>query len=211
MEHADNIQFMITETTQVDNECRFWQSLSEDDRKVYRNILCKIVSDEKVSLCILKNELIMEHDMEIVNLDLSKKEFDTLMTKLKHVFDKDALTTLTANYEHSKADNGYILPVYTDTEDPYWLFYHPGSGDAIEALSTEDKIWGYWLNKTNEKLTYNLMKNPKTFVIGLNLICLQEKELGSLRYKSGIVNTKITIPSSFDNCILQCLAEQDFL
>jgi hypothetical protein len=211
MERANDIRFTLTENSQVDNERRFWQSLNEDDRKVYRSILCKIANDEKVSSCILKNELIMEPDMVTANLDLSKKEFDILMTKLKHVFDKDALTSLTANYEHSKAHNGYILPVYTDTEDPYWLFYYPGSGDAIEAWSHEDKIWGYWLDKTDEKLTYNLMKNLKTFVMGVNLICFQEKELGSLRYRSCIVDTQITIPLSFDKCILQCLAEQNFL
>ena len=149
--------------------------------------------------------------MEVTNLDLSKREFDILATKLNHIFKSDALTTLTANYQSSRVHQGYILPVYTDTDEPYWLFYYPGSADAIEALSAEDKIWGYLLDKTDNALTYDMLKNVKTFIIGLNMICSQEKELGSLRYKSSISETRITIPSSFDKSILECLAEQGFL
>lgn len=206
MEHANEIQFIITDNGQD-------PMLNESEKKEYRNILKKIVSDEKVSSCILKNEVIEEQDLEVTDLDLSKREFDLLATKLNHVFKSDALTTLAANYESSRVHQGYILPVYTDTDEPYWLFYYPGSADAIEALSAEDKIWGYWLDKTNDALTYDMLKNVKTFIIGLNMICPQEKELGSLRYKSSILDTcnRITIPSSFDKSILECLAEQGFL
>ena len=211
MEHANDIQFIITDNGQVGSEDTFWQVLNESEKEEYSNILKKIVNNEKVSSCILKNEVIEEHDLEVTNLDLSKREFDILATKLNHIFKSDVLTTLTANYQSSRVHQGYILPVYTDTDEPYWLFYYPGSADAIEALSAEDKIWGYWLDKTDDALTYHMLKNVKTFIIGLNMICSQEKELGSLRYKSSISETRITIPSSFDKSILECSAEQGFL
>ena len=158
IEHANDIQFIITDNGQVGSEDTFWQVLNESEKEEYSNILKKIVNNEKVSSCILKNEVIEEHDLEVTNLDLSKREFDILATKLNHIFKSDALTTLTANYESSRVQQGYILPVYTDTDEPYWLFYYPGSADAIEALSAEDKIWGYWLDKTDDALTYDMLK-----------------------------------------------------
>ena len=211
MEHPNDIQILIKDDGQVTNKHIFWQLLNENERKVYRSILNKIVDDEKVSSCILKNEVIEEHDLEVTNLDLSKTEFDILSKKLNHVFERDALTTLAANYESSRFHQGYILPVYTDTDEPFWLFYYPTSADAFEALSAEDKIWGYWLDKRNEALTYDILENVKTCIIGLNMICSQEKEIDSLRYKSSILDARINIPSSFDKSILECLAEQGFL
>lgn len=212
MEQAENIKFVITDHGQATNDHALEWRLNEKERETYIAVLKKIVDDEKVASCILKNELIEESDLEVTNLDLSKIEFNMLTMKLSHLFHTDAQTTLIANYESSKVHNGFILPTYTETDEPetYWLFYHPGSAEAIEDLTVEEKIWGYWLDKTNGALTYHLMKN-KTFIVGLNLICYQEKELCSIRLKKNISDGQITIPSSFDKAILECLAKQGFL
>ena len=42
----------------------------------------------------LQKNLTKVHDLEVTNLDLSKREFDLLATKLNHNFKSDALTTL---------------------------------------------------------------------------------------------------------------------
>lgn len=103
-----------------------------------------------------KHELIAEKDLE-VDIDLMKSEFNLLTTELSNHFETDAMTALVANYKISKAHRDYVLPVYTDTEEPYWLFYYPGNSTKIEGLHPEDRIWGNWLNKTHQRLQYKLL------------------------------------------------------
>ena len=211
MKNADNLKFVlnVSPTDKIPVRDR----VTETERATYRSVLKKIIDDDSIiSSCLLKNILIKESDLNVTNIDLSKLEFSLVTTKLKELFDADAFTALVANYKSGEAHQGYILPVYTDTDEPYWLFYYPGSAEGIELLSTEDKISGYWLDKTNEEFynTYKLL-NEETCIVGLNVICDQDKEPGTLRLRRSILNDRISIPSSFDTSVLECLAKQDFL
>ncbi|XP_046861460.1 uncharacterized protein LOC124454735 [Xenia sp. Carnegie-2017] len=136
---------------------------SDQERECYRSVLKKGVFEEaKLSMCLIRNKLIEECDLVVTDVDLTKSELDLLTGKLKNFFKPDAFATLIANCKSSRTHEGYILPVYTDSDEPYWLFYYPGAAEGIESLSTEDKIWGYWLDKTSSELTYKLIKTQKT-------------------------------------------------
>ncbi|XP_028416465.1 uncharacterized protein LOC114540547 [Dendronephthya gigantea] len=212
MKNADNIKFVLNVVPT--NKIPVCDHVTETERATYRSVLKKIIDDDSViSSCLLKNILIKESDLNVIDIDLSKSEFSLVTTKLKELFDADALAALVANYKSGEAHQGYILPVYTDTDEPYWLFYYPGSADGIELLSTEDKIFGYWLDKTKKEFTNTTYKllNEKTCIVGLNVISDQDKGPGTLRLKRAILNGQISIPSSFDTSVLECLAKQDFL
>lgn len=212
MKNAQNIHFKIIESPQVEKVLTENRKYSDQERECYRSVLKKVVFEEaKVSMCLIRNKLIEECDLVVTDVDLTKSELDLLTGKLKNFFKPDAFATLIANCKSSRTHEGYILPVYTDSDEPYWLFYYPGAAEGIESLSTEDKIWGYWLDKTSSELTYKLIKTQKTNIIGLNLICYQDKELGTLRLKTKIFTSQISIPFGFHTSVLECLAKQDFL
>ena len=44
MEHANNIQFIITDNGQVGSEDTFWQVLNESEKEEYSNILKKLLT-----------------------------------------------------------------------------------------------------------------------------------------------------------------------
>ena len=154
---------------------------------------------------------IKEEDLDVANLDLSANDFQILVTDLRSHFEKDAMSALIANYQSSLSHKGYILPVYTETEDPYWLFYYPGTAMEIETLLPQDDISGYWLDKTTSKLEFKLL-HKKTSIKALNVVSL-DSNLGSVRLKKNLVlcnDTTIVLPMDFDSSILRCLKKQGF-
>lgn len=212
MKNAENVKFTLKEEEpEFDSLGQLPSTIKETS---YFQILQKIVDMEKITACLSKHELIAEKDLE-VDIDLMESEFNLLTTELSNHFETDAMTALVANYKISKAHRGYVLPVYTDTEEPYWLFYYPGTSAKIEGLHPEDKISGHWFDKTHQKLQYELLvEKRETFITALNLVCPQNKELGSLRLKRSITVEKsatINVSLDFDTSILACLKRQGFL
>lgn len=209
MKGAENITFHLLE-----NESPLVHTEVSDKYANHEMVLSKVIGKEKIAACLTKHQLIVEDDLEVVSLDLLASDFIILTTELSHCFEKDAMTSLVSNYKSTLAHHGYILPVYTDSDEPYWLFYHPGKSVEIEGIQPEDKVWGYWLDKTPQKLQYKLLvQNKTTSIVALNLIFYHDKELGSLRLRKSIPvknGTEITLPSDFDKSILECLTKQGF-
>lgn len=212
MKNAEKIQFKIAEKQVGFTSSR--QELITAKQTAYYRVLGKIIDSDKIPGCLSRDVLITEQDLEVSNLDLLASEFHVLVTDLNDHFEKDAMISLIANYQSGLTHKGYHLPVYTDTEEPYWLFYHPGSSSEIEKLLPEDRIWGYWLDKTSTKMEYKLLlSNEKACITALNVVCC-DGELGSLRLKQNISvcdGATIVVPVDFDSSILTCLDEQGFL
>ena len=95
--------------------------------------------------------------------------------------------------------------------------YSTALGDSakLEGLHPDDKIWGHWMNKTDQELHYELLVEKKeTAIKAVNLVCSHKKELGSLRVKKNVelkYGSRIMLPLSFDMTVLACLEEQGFL
>lgn len=194
MKNAEKIKFKIIE-----------------EKEEYSRVLHKIIDEDKIAACLSKHALVTEQDMEVSDLDLLTSEYHILVTDLKDHFEKDAMTSLIANYQCCLTHKGYVLPVYTDTSEPYWLFYYPGTSSEIEGFIPEDKIRGYWLNKSSD-LEYKVLAS-KTSITALNVVCLNG-ELGTLRLKRNISiqeGSTISIPIEFNSSVLTCLEEQGFL
>lgn len=204
MKAAENITFHLLE-----NKSPLVHSEVSNEYANHESVLSKVIGKEKIAACLTKHQLIVEDDLEVVSLDLLASEFNILTTELSHCFEKDAMTSLVSNYKSTMTHRGYILPAYTDSDEPYWLFFHAGKSVEIEGLQPEDTIWGYWLDKIPQKLQYKLLvPNKKTSIVALNLICHQNKELGSLRLRKSIPiknGVEITLPSDFDQSIQECL------
>lgn len=178
-------------------------------------ILGKVVEEEKIPGVVGGREFIEESDLEVKELELSEDEFQLLVTKFQQYFTNDALSSLHANYESYCNHEGYILPVYTEAEEPYWLFYHPGKKTELENLQPHDKLWGYWLN-TTQKLNYELLANEKASVNGISIIKYSNEQHSSmylsLRRSLELENkTTILISESFHENVVACLKKNGFL
>ena len=208
MKNAEKIKFNIVPKEVGLTPSRGQETLTEAAKE---RLLKKIMDDHKIAGCLSRKTRIFEQDLEVINLDLLANEFRLLVTDLSDHFEKDAMLSLISNYQSSLTHQGYVLPVYTDTEEPYWLFYFPGGSCEMESLHSQDKIWGYWLDKTSN-LEYRLLLN-RSSIVALNVVCY-DGELGSLRLKTNISlcdGVSIVLPSDFNASILRCLKEQGFL
>ena len=117
-----------------------------------------------------------------------------------------------ANYESCCKHKGYILPVYTESEDGYWLFYHPGTISDLQNLEPDTKIWGYWLNVTEDTFNYELLLTKKKLSIDAISIIMQENEtiLFLRRTLPLINNNPVDVPELFHDSILACLEKYGF-
>ena len=205
MKNADNITFNILP---LEASAPAGSDVN-DKHMMYERVLSKVVGIEKAAACLSKQEIIVEEELD---LDLRSSEFLTLETELRNCFDEDAFTALKSNYETCRNHCGYILPVYPDSDETNWLFFYPGCTENIENLQDHDKVLGYWLDKTSNKLSYKLLLGRrKVNIVGLNLVTNNPNELDSLRLRTTL-DTKdgaqITIPQEFDELIEDCIKQQ---
>ena len=209
MKNAEKIKFNIAPKEVGLAPSRGQETLTEAAKQ---KLSKKILDNDKIAGCLSREKRIFEQDLQVTNLDLLANEFRLLVTDLSDHFEKDAILSLISNYQSSLTHQGYVLPVYTDTEEPYWLFYFPGGSCEMESLHSQDKIWGCWLDKTSSNLEYRLLLN-RSSIVALNVVCY-DGELGSLRFKTNISlcdGVSIVLPSDFHASILKCLKEQGFL
>ena len=204
MEHEQSITFQLTDDL---NEQR-----SVNNAKAL-NVVSKVVDSEKVAAVMDGKAVIEESDLEVIDIVIDEDEFQLLITDYKEYFSKDALTSLQANYDRVRHNHeGYILPVYTETSEPYWLFYYPGKKSDIQRNAPQTKILGYWLDRTKEKLKYQVLLekvsiNHKNIIQGDDktpFLALQKKV--ELRSES-----LVAIPECFNDSILFFLKKQGFV
>ena len=210
MKNADKIKFKMIEPKQLQLATPI---VDAGKQATHSRILEKIIDGDKVARVLSGDEQILEQDLEVLNLDLLAREFHVLISDLNRCFEKDAFLALIANYQSGLSHEGYVLPLYTESEEAFWLFYFPGSSCKIEKLHPEDKIWGYWLDKTSTELEYKLLHDKKACINALNVVTFNG-EVGSLRLKHSIPlhnGATIALPLDFKLSILRCLNEQGFL
>ncbi|XP_028403475.1 uncharacterized protein LOC114526156 isoform X2 [Dendronephthya gigantea] len=180
-----------------------------------QHILCKVVDQEKALQVVTDQICIEESDMEVTDLALTDMEYNLLTTNYRNCFTEDALTALAANYKSFSNHKGYILPVYTDTEDAYWLFYFPDKMSDLLNQHSQQQIWGYWLNATEDKLTFKLiMSKNKVSIDTLNIITKENNSSSFLfLQKTLLLKTKTTVnlPEPFHDQIYAILNEYGFI
>lgn len=183
--------------------------LSEDARKA----LCKVVDEDRVNEVVAGKALLEESDVDVTDIQLNDTEFTLLTLECKKLFTEDAWKSLNGNFESCRDHEGYVLPVYTESEDPYWLFYYPGKNSELQNLEPGRKICGYWLDQM-EKCKYELLYSKnKMSIHAVSIISnsAEEKNL-FLRQTIGLWNKNaITVSESFDRAVIACLKTQGYL
>ena len=216
MKHQEDISFHLTPNSSVSssNEDTDAPSSSKDDTSldVYTKVLSKVVDENLVNEILAGKLLIEEKELEVIDLQLNKQEFQFLTEKCSKFFTKDAWKSLKANFECACEHEGYILPVYTESKEPYWLFYYPGKISDLDGVQEETKIWGYWLDQTKEKLIYELILSAKTMSIdAINVIGEKTHEPLFLRRKVVLKNKSLLVlPESFHKRVIACLERHGF-
>lgn len=177
--------------------------------------LSKVVDKDKIPNFLDGSAFIEESELEVKDLELNDDEFQLLVTRCSQYFTNDAMSSLHANYESCSKHEGYILPVYTETEEAYWLFHHPGRKSELLNLQPDTKIWGYWLDATPEKLKYELLVSKEKISIEvISIISTENEQHGHLSLKMHLdLKSKFffSITQSFHDSIVACLEKHGFM
>lgn len=220
MNHQDDICFHLTPNANVNNSNEDAPPNGDKDDSsssdVYK-VLSKVVDEDLVNDILAGKCLIEETELEVTDLQLNEREFQFLAEKCLKYFTEEGWQSMKANYESACEHKGYILPVYTESKDPYWLFYYPDKISNLQNMEPETKVWGYWLNKTKKHLTYELILCKNTMSIdAVNIIGKASQEIDSheplfLR-KEVLLKRKslVIVPEFFHNHIIACLKEYGF-
>ena len=203
MAHQGNIVFHLTPK---DNSCN---SQSEDACMA----LCKVVDEDRVDEVVAGRAILEESDIEVIDIQLSEYEFQLLTSECKKHFTEEAWKSLHGNFESCHDHQGYVLPVYTESKDPYWLFYYPGKNSELKNLEPGTKISGHWLNLV-EQFKYELLYSKNTMSIDAVSIISTSSEEKDLFLRQAIAlrnKNVITVPESFHKHVLACLETQGFL
>jgi hypothetical protein len=210
MAHQENIVFCLTPK---DNSCNAQVTnsivISEDARKA----LCKVVDEDRVDEVVAGKAILEESDVEVTDIQLSEYEFQLLTSECKKYFTEDAWKSLNGNFESCRDHEGYVLPVYTESKDPYWLFYFPGKNSELQNLEPGTKISGYWLNLM-EQFKYELLYSKNRMSIDAVSIISNSGEENNLFLRQAIAlrnKNVIIVPESFHKRVLACLETQGFL
>ena len=212
MKHQEDITFHLKPSVNNSDEDAS-SSIQEDiSLDIYNKVLSKVVDETMVNEILAGKRLIEEKEVEVTDLQLNEQEFQFLTEKCLKYFTEDGWKSLKANYECACDHEGYILPVYTESKDLYWLFYFPGNISSLQGMQKETKIWGYWLDQTKEKLIYELILSTKTMSIdAINVIGGKTDEPLFLRGKVVLKNKSLfVLPESFHRRVIACLKEHGF-
>jgi hypothetical protein len=204
MAHQENIVFCLSPK---DNSCGAQVTnsivISEDARKA----LCKVVDEDRVKA------ILEESDVEVTDIQLSEYKFQLLTSECKKHFTEDAWKSLNGNFESCRGHEGYVLPVYIESKDPYWLFYYPGKNSELQNLEPGTKISGYWLNQMEQFKSELLYSKNRMSIDAVSIISNSSEENNLfLRQAIALWNKNvITVLESFHKRVLACLETQGFL
>ena len=181
-------------------------------------VFSKVVDGTQAKQVVAGRSIIEESDLGVTDFVLSEAEYQQLVTKHNHCFTEDAMISLRANYETSCKHEGYILPIYTESVDPYWLFYFPGNlSDLHQSMQGDQQVWGYWFNTTKDAFTFQLLLSKKKVSIQPISVISSNQDGDSDTYlflRQAVLlknRSKFTMPEMFHNDILTCLDNQGFV
>ena len=136
-----------------------------------RQLLTKIAGANAAE-CSLRRESpqkIEESDVEVINLELSEEEKILLYSRCKPNFTEDAWVAVGKNMKHSQEEKPLILPVYTEAEERFWLFYAITKPTQIQQTGPLTKITGYWLDLRPTE-GYKVLDSEQVTLLGKNII-----------------------------------------
>ncbi|XP_028400764.1 uncharacterized protein LOC114523901 [Dendronephthya gigantea] len=202
MMNAEEIIFHITRERNINDS-----KLTHDPLASTSELIPEVVSG-KYS--------IEEKDLEVKDLQITEQEFQHLTTRFRKYFTEDGWNSLKGNYESACNHEGYIIPVYTESDKPYWLFYYPGKISNLLSLEPNAEVWGYWLNQTKEQWQYELIfSNKKMSINAINIISVQENGSSEpilLRRKIVLKRrSQVVVCQSFHDRVIACLENYGYV
>ena len=141
-----------------------------DDENI-KNLLTKIAGVEATE-CALRSESpekIKESDVEVLNLEFSEEEKILLYSKCKENFTEDAWLAVGKNMKHYHDERPLILPVYTEAEERFWLFYCMMKPIEVHEAGPLTKMKRYWLDLRSTQ-EYEVLHSEKVTWLGKNFI-----------------------------------------
>jgi hypothetical protein len=209
MEQQQNIVFQLSKVITPETS-------REKGIENIRSVLSKIIDKCKVEDVVSGKYIVQEEDLEVKDLNLTENEFETLKDLGNKSFSKDAFQSLASNYEVCSKHEGYIFPAYTDSDDPYWLFYYPYKLSQLGNLQNGSMISGYWLNKTKNEHSYKLLlSNEETSIQSVSIVkCDGNEPTSHLFLRQKILlqqNAVVTVPLEFHDSIVSCLKTHGFM
>ena len=213
MEHQEDIVFHLTENT--DEGETSLENGAACSESIYRALL-KIIDESKVEDTVNGKYIVQEEDLEVKDLNITEEEFTQLKAFGMKYFSKDAFRSLESNYDVCLKHEGYIFPAYTDTEDPYWLFYYPSKLSALGDVREDSTISGYWLDQMGDSLTYKLLfSKEETSMKAMSIVKCDANDPASYLFLRREIplkhNAVVTIPQEFHISVISCLKTQGFV
>ena len=122
MESSGDIAFIINESEESHETTSFPPS-DEIFMERVRSLLQKIAGLDSAKKALQdEGEKILEEDVEVVNLTLTDEEKAVLYTCGSEYFSPDAWLAVGHNMQHTTCANELVLPIYTESEEKFWLF-----------------------------------------------------------------------------------------
>jgi hypothetical protein len=216
MESKDSIKFVIQSVADDVEDNVHTQPGTQPEKQDHQTagiikLLKKIVDSEIAKQAVYQHILITEEKIELLNVSLSQEERLLLLGKARPFFDLDAWVTLGGTLKHEMAtqhDNGAVVPIFNDADEPYWLFYVPGQISSLCKVTPNKTVNGYWLDKTTEG--YALLHNNFTSIKGKNII---KSDNGIILYLQTELEIKkdvtFQVPSNYHDTIMDIMKRLD--
>ena len=165
--NTTDITFVINESEELHETTSF--SPSGEILERVRSLLQKIAGLDSAEKALQnEGEKILEEDVEVVNLRLTDEEKALLYTCGSEYFSPDAWLAVGHNMQHSACANELVLPIYTESEEKFWLFFVNEKPSKISNAMFSTKIKGRWLD-LDANGEYTVIDRVET-IVGENIV-----------------------------------------
>lgn len=132
MESQEDIKFTLKPKTNAGGQgtqnANQERPSTEDDMII--RLLTAVAGEASATRALQNVRPISEEEVEVVDLHLPQEDRLLLYSNCRCYFDDDAWQAVGGNLRHSNDEPQVVLPVYTDSDEPFWLFL------ATQKLST---------------------------------------------------------------------------
>ena len=201
MESSSDIAFIINESEES-HETTLFPPSDEIFMERVRNLLQKIAGLDSAKKALQdEGEQILEEDVEVVNLTLTDEEKAVLYTGGSEYFSPDAWLAVGHNMQHSTCAKELVLPIYTESEEKFWLFFVNEKPSKISNAVFSTKIKGKWLDLGTDG-EYTVIDRIKT-IVGKNIVRTAH---GPLYFNASLTSEgKYKLPDSSKIAILKVI------
>lgn len=170
-----------------------------------KHVLAKIVGDNEANNAMESQCKLTEEKVEVMDLMLNQNERLILYCCCRRFFDIDAWCAVGKNLKHEFASTKIILPVYTATDEPYWLFYFLGKLEVVCKANPGTKLTGYWFDLSDKGTTKYTLLSEKSCILGKNVVKTDHGALYFINDTELLPGVSWDVPPIFHDTILGIL------